>query len=130
MSEGKNKRLAPVGRPDVRPQSKGYGDAGASQTRRAMKGWFARSGSPQEDIDSNNYTLRQRARMLYMSAPIATSAIKTNRTNVIGRGLWLKSRINREALGMSEEAARAWQRRTESEFRMWAADKKTATRSA
>ena len=124
MSERKDKRLAPVGRPDVRPQAKGYGDAGASQVRRALKGWVAQSGSPQEDIDIHNYTLRQRARMLYMSAPIATSAIKTNRTNVIGRGLWLKSRINREVLGLSEEAARAWQRRTESEFRMWAADKK------
>ena len=41
------------------------------------------SGSPKEDIDANNYTLRQRARMLYMAAPIATSAIRTNRTNVV-----------------------------------------------
>ena len=61
------------------------------------------SGSPKEDIDANNATLRQRARMLYMAAPIATSAIKTNRTNVIGVGLKLQSRIDREALGMDQE---------------------------
>ena len=48
-----------------------------------MKGFNAPSGSAHEDIDFNNYTMRQRARMLYMAAPIATSAIKTNRTNVV-----------------------------------------------
>lgn len=59
-----------------------------------MKGFNAPSGSAHEDIDFNNYTMRQRARMLYMAAPIATSAIKTNRTNVVGVGLRLKSRID------------------------------------
>lgn len=78
------------------------------------------SGSPKEDIDANNYTLRQRARMLYMAAPIATSAIKTNRTNVIGIGLQLKSRIDRDTLGMEQEAADQWQTKTEREFSLWA----------
>lgn len=69
---------------DVRPQNKGYGEAGASWRKRAVKGFNAPSGSSHEDIDFNNYTLRQRSRMLYMAAPVATSAIKTNRTNVVG----------------------------------------------
>ena len=125
MEQKENRRLAPFGRDDRQLLAKGYSDAGASYARRALKGFIAQSGSPQEDIDVNNYTLRQRARMLYMSAPIATSAIKTNRTNVIGRGLWLKSVINREALGLTQESARAWQRRTEEEFRLWAADKRS-----
>ena len=56
--------------------NKGYGDAGASWHKKATKGFRAMSGSPKEDIDANNYTLRQRARMLYMAAPIATSAIR------------------------------------------------------
>ena len=47
--------------------------------------------------------------MLYMAAPVATSAIKTNRTNVIGCGLKLNSRIDAERLGMSQEAAKEWQ---------------------
>lgn len=125
MEQKENRRLAPFGRDDRRVLAKGYSDAGASYARRALKGFLAQSGSPQEDIDVNNYTLRQRARMLYMSAPIATSAIKTNRTNVIGRGLWLKSVINRESLGLTQDAARDWQRRTEEEFRLWAADKRS-----
>jgi len=88
-----------------------------------MKGFLPSSGSPNEDINWNNYTLRQRARMLYMASPVATSAINTNRTKVVGVGLSLKSAIDREVLGLSPEAAKDWQRRTEREFRMWAGRK-------
>jgi lambda family phage portal protein len=105
------------------PQVKGYSEAGASTTRRSLKSFIPRSGSPREDIDWNNYTLRQRGRMLYMAAPVATSAINTNRTKVIGTGLTLKASINREILGLSPEAAKEWQQRAEAEFRMWASKK-------
>lgn len=108
----------------VRPKNSGYGDAGASFRKRALKGFLAQSRSPAEDIDQNNYTLRQRARMLYMSTPVAASAVKTNRTNVVGVGLRLKSRPNRETLGLTPEAAQQWQKRTEREFSLWAEDKK------
>lgn len=104
----------------MRPQAKGYSEAGASLTRRATKGFTPRSGSPNEDINWNNATLRQRGRMLYMSAPLATSAVNTNRTKVVGVGLTLKSSINRDILGLSPEAAKEWQKRTEAEFRLWA----------
>lgn len=118
MSPISNKNTSP---PQVRhPVNKGYGDAGASWHKKATKGFNAMSGSPQEDIDANNMTLRQRARMLYMSAPIATSAIKTNRTNVVGVGLQLKSRIDREVLGLDQAAAEAWQAKAEREFALWA----------
>lgn len=108
----------------VRPQNKGYGEAGASWQKKAIKGFNAPSGSPREDIDFHNYTLRQRARMLYMAAPIATSAIKTNRTNVVGVGLKLKSRIDREVLGLTAEQAEAWQKTTEREWTLWADNKR------
>lgn len=113
-------KIKPINKRPVHVINKGYSDAGASHKKRALKGFKAQSGSPREDIDFNNYTLRQRARMLYMAAPIATSAIKTNRTNVIGQGLRLSSRIDRDVLGMSAEAAAAWQRKTEKEFAIWA----------
>lgn len=98
----------------------GYGDAGASWKKRALKSFLANSSSSHEDIDWNNYTLRQRARMLYMAAPLATSAIKTNRTNVIGCGLRLKAKPNAELLGITQEQADAWEARTEAEFDLWA----------
>lgn len=105
----------------VRPVvNRGYGDAGASYTKKALKGFRADSGHPNEDINENNYTLRQRSRMLYMASPIATAALKRQRTNVVGNGLRLKSTINREVLGMTPEAAEAWQKRTEAEFALWA----------
>jgi len=107
-----------------RPINKGYGEAGASWHKKATKGFNAMSGSPRDDIDANNRTLRQRARMLYMAAPIATSAIKTNRTNVVGVGLQLKSRVDREILGMDQDVADAWQAKTEREFALWAKRKR------
>lgn len=119
-----DKKLAPIGARPVRPANKGYGDAGASFSKKALKGFLAASGSPREDIDAHNFTMRQRARMLYMAAPVATSAIKTNRTNVIGCGLQLKSRINREKLGLTAEQAKEWQRKAEEEFELWAANKR------
>lgn len=103
---------------------KGYGAAGASYRRRALRGFLAESGSPREDIDFNNQTLRERARMLYMAAPIASSAIKTPRTNAIGLGLKMNPKIDREFLHMSSDEAERWERAVKAEFAVWAEDKK------
>lgn len=101
-------------------QNKGYSHAGASYTKRSLKGFVAESGSPAEDINSNNYTLRQRGRMLYMSAPLAAGALKRQRTNIVGPGLRLKCAIDRDVLGMTQEQADAWQKHTQAEFALWA----------
>lgn len=106
-----------------RPQNSGYSEAGASLTRRALKGFVPNSNSPTEDIDWNNRTLRQRSRMLYQSTPVATSAINTNRTKVIGVGLTMKPTVDRQILGLSPDAAKEWQRKTEAEFNLWASKK-------
>lgn len=98
----------------------GYSESGASRTKKSTKGWNANSKSPQEDIDRNLDILRQRSRDLYMSAPLATSAIKTQRTNVIGSGLKLKSRIDYKFLGITKEQADEWEINTEREFELWA----------
>lgn len=109
--------------PTSRRFAKGYSEAGASRSKRSMKGFTASSGSPREDIDWNNATLRQRSRILYMSSPVATAAINTNRTKVVGVGLSLQSSIDRSLLGLSKEQARIWQRKTEAEFALWAEKK-------
>lgn len=101
-------------------QNKGYSHGGASYTKKATKGFVVSSGAPSEDIDANNYTLRQRSRILYATAPIATAALKRQRTNIVGPGLRLKSAIDRETLGMSKEQAETWQRKTQAEFDLWA----------
>lgn len=88
-----------------------------------MKGWIASSKSPLEDIDANLNTLRQRSRSLYMSAPVAVSALKTNRTNVIGAGLKLKSRIDYKTLGIAPEQTQSIEQLIEKEFSLWADSK-------
>ena len=109
--------------------NKGYGDTGASFKKKALKGFIANSGHPKDDIDAHNATLRQRSRMLFMGAPIATAALKRQRTNVVGSGLQLKSTIDRDVLGMSQEDAEAWQRQVEAEFAIWAENKTLAMQS-
>ena len=107
------------------PQASGYSEAGASYKRRALRAFFPNSNSPSSDIHDNADTLRQRSRMLYMSAPIATSAINTNRTKVVGTGLTLKATVDRDVLGLSPEAAKEWQTKTEAEFRLWAENRRS-----
>ena len=106
-----------------RPMASGYSDAGASKDRRSMKGFTAKSSSPNEDINWNQYTLRQRGRMLVMSSPVASSAIKTNKTKVVGTGLKPKANIDAEFLRMSPQAAKDWQKTVEREFELWSGKK-------
>ena len=77
-------------------------------------------GSANEDIQENLSVLRQRCRDLYMGVPLATSAIKTMRTNVVGTGLVLKSQIDYEFLGLTEEQAEQLENNIEREFALWA----------
>lgn len=98
----------------------GYSESGASVRKKSMKGWQAWSSSPQADIDMNLDILRQRSRDLFMGGAIGRSAIVTSRTNVVGAGLKLKSRIDYEFLGLSREQADRWERNTEREFSVWA----------
>ena len=55
-----------------------------------------------------------------MSAPVAAAALKRQRTNIVGAGLRLKSNIDRETLGLSQEQAEEWQKRVQAEFNLWA----------
>ncbi len=104
-------------------KNSGYDEGGASKRKNSMKGWTANSKSPQKDIDLNLHLLRQRSRSLFMTAPIATSAIKTNRTNVIGSGLILKSRIDFELLGITHEDADNLEKKIEKEWALWSESK-------
>lgn len=98
----------------------GYSNYGASHTKKSLLGWLYGGGSANEDIQDNLSTLRQRSRDLYMGVPLATGAIKTCRTNVVGGGLKLKSQIDYEVLGISEEDARKLESKIEREFALWA----------
>lgn len=98
----------------------GYGNYGASHTKKSLLGWQYHGGSATEDIQANLKTLRQRSRDLYMGVPLAAGAIKTMRTNVVGSGLILKSQVDYEYLGLTEEQAQQLESDIEREFALWA----------
>lgn len=125
MAKNKHKRNHIAGTNKMVPKriNKGYSETGASRTRKSLKGFTASSGSPNEDINYNNMTLRKRSRVLAMSGGIPLSALKTNRTNVIGCGLILKSQVDRDVLGLTLEEANIWQKQAEREFALWAEKK-------
>lgn len=104
---------------------RGYGSAGASQKKRAFRGFTAISTSAREDIEENNQTLRQRGRLMYMSNPVGASGIKTHRTNTIGVGLKLNPRPDEETLGLTSEQAKQWIKKTKTEFDIWAGSKRS-----
>lgn len=97
----------------------GYSHHGASSVKKSLAGWISSGGSPDEDIVDNLPKLRERSRDLFMGMPIATGALKTIRTNVIGPGLRLNASIDFEFLGIPLEEAGKWEANTEREFRLW-----------
>jgi len=97
----------------------GYGNYGASTTKAGLKGWLSSGGSADEDIEENRQTLIERSRDLYMGVPLATGALKTMRTNVVGSGLALKSQVDYAYLGISEERAQEIENTIEREFSIW-----------
>lgn len=95
----------------------GYVGAGYSERFAA---WSPGHQDPDADVVLQLDELRGRSRDLARNAPIAAGAIETDVTHVIGCGLTLQSRIDREVLGLSEAQAAAWQRRAERRWRLFA----------
>ena len=98
----------------------GYGNYGANLTKKSLAGWLFAGGSHREDIEDNISVLRQRSRDLYMGIPIANGAVKTMRTNVVGRGLHLKPAVDREILGITAAQAQKLEKQIEREWKLWA----------
>lgn len=98
----------------------GYGNYGASTTKKSMRGWQFAGGDAKSDIEDNLKTLRERSRDAYMGVPIATGALKTMRTNVVAGGLTPSPQIDAEFLGMTPEQANTLQMQILREFSLWA----------
>lgn len=101
----------------------GYGNYGANQTKKSMRGWMYHGGSPKEDIEDNLDVLRQRSRDAYMGIPTASAALKTMRTNVVAGGLMPSPQIDADFLRLKNEQAEALQAQIMREFALWADEK-------
>lgn len=102
-------------------ESSGYMTAGSN--RRSLRGWVTRLLSPDGDTIPKLKDARASSRDLYMNTALASAALKRISTNVIGHGLTLQSRIEREALGLTNEEADAWERNVEMLFRVFSSSK-------
>lgn len=98
----------------------GYGNYGANQTKKSMRGWAYQGGSSKEDIEDNVDVLRQRSRDAYMGIPTAAAALKTLRTNVVASGLVPAPQIDGEFLGLTAEQTEGLQAQIIREFGLWA----------
>lgn len=92
---------------------------GASKVRRALKEWSTFGNDADSDILNDLPTLRERSRDLIRNNPLAAGAIKTKVTNVVGTGLRMQSRLDRDVLNLSDDAADAIESVIEREWRLF-----------
>jgi lambda family phage portal protein len=95
----------------------GYVGAGYSER---LHYWRPGTNDANADTVHDLRELRGRSRDLVRNSPIASGAIETQVTHVVGSGLKLQSRINAALLGMDDDQAVEWQSRTEALFCLWA----------
>ena len=96
------------------------GYRGGKRGRRATKNWLPGGGSADADLLPEIDDLRARSRDLARNMPIASGAIATSKTHVVGDGLVLNAECDRALLGLSETAAAAFNDLAEREFALWA----------
>lgn len=91
---------------------------GARTDRRALQDWIPRAGSGAQDTIGDLQNLRARSRDLERNEPLATGAIGSQLTAVLGPGLIPYPQIDAALLGLSEADADAWE---EQAARLWRA---------
>lgn len=92
------------------------GYVGARSDRRALQNWAPGQRSANDDSLGDLGSLRGRSRDLIRNTPIATGAVTTQATAVVGAGLEPHPRLDHEVLGITEEEADAWERQA---ARLW-----------
>lgn len=103
--------------------SKTSGYITPGNARRSMRGWNPANQSADEDTLNVLENARAACRDLFMNSTLGSGALRRIRTNVVGSGLTLQSRVDRELLGLSDEEADVWESNTEREFALWAESK-------
>lgn len=81
------------------------GYTGASRTRRSLENFLPTDGDADTDLLFDLPLLRKRSRDLLRNNPLAVGAINTVCTNVVGTGLKLQARIDRDFLKITDEEA-------------------------
>lgn len=93
------------------------------KTKRSMLSWFTSGGSADFDVLNDLPKSRAGSRDLYMNTPIATGVIRRLATNAVNAGLTVQSRIDRDFLKLSDDAANKWEKDAEREWKLWSTSK-------
>ena len=96
---------------------------GASQSLRSMVNWAARVGSPTADAPTTELRiLRARSRDAARNHPVGRSALMRSRTSIVGTGLVCRPAVDHDALGITPDAAQAYNMQLRQAFERWADD--------
>jgi lambda family phage portal protein len=93
-----------------------YKGAGRNRLRSS---WLPRGGSADEDLLPELSDLRERSRDLNRNDAHASGITGTMTTNVIGTGIRPQSRVDKEALGISDKSAANFQQKAERAWKKW-----------
>lgn len=100
----------------------GYGQYGANLTKNSLAGWLWRGGDADRDIGVNVQVLRERSRDAFMGIPLASAAVETLDTNVVGEGLFPAPNVDGSVLGMDETETADLNKELATKFGWWAND--------
>lgn len=92
---------------------------GASRRRRSMSEWPASVGDADADTLVDIDVLRARSRDLIRNQPLATGAINTKVTSIVGTGLRLNARINAQTLGIDDATAQKMEAALQAEWELF-----------
>lgn len=103
----------------------GSGWKGASFITEALKAFFASPSSADRDLSTDRDILVRRSRQLFQNNSFSGALISSFGSNVIGTGIKPRPTLKQlEILGISQEQAEAWCRKTQDLFSLWADSKK------
>ena len=94
------------------------GYTAADRTRRVNQKGYRRELSAASAISPDLIALREDSQEMERNNAIAGGALALNVTKVVGKGLYPKAQIDRQALGLDDAAADAWEREAEREYRL------------
>lgn len=93
---------------------------GGRRDRRPTSSWQHRLGDADDALLPDLNVLQERSQDLVRNNPLASGALNTKCTNIIGPGLTIRSEIDREFLGLTDDAADKLEAGFEREFNLWA----------
>lgn len=93
---------------------------GSSRTTRSLFGFSPKSASQDKLLRNERQTLVDRSHALVRNNSIVSGVVESNCINIVGSGLQLHSRVDREILGISDKQAEALESQIEKEFELFA----------